>query len=50
MEVNFDKFLIMIGENTNEDLEKISTFRFFVLIEYLKEKQRNKNKHGRSNS
>lgn len=50
MEVDFDKFLISIAENTKEDLEKISTFRFFVLVDYLKEKFSKNKRNGRSNN
>lgn len=50
MEVDFDKFLISIAENTKEDLEKISTFRFFVLVDYLKEKFSKNKRNGGSNN
>lgn len=38
MEVDFEKFLIAVSEHTNEKIDDISTFRFYALIDFLKEK------------
>lgn len=38
MEVDFEKFLIAVSEHTNEKIDEISTFRFYALIDFLKEK------------
>lgn len=36
-EVGFEKLLIAISERTNERVDEISTFRFYAMMEYLKE-------------
>lgn len=41
MEVEFEKFLISVSEHTNENIETISVFKFNVLVDYLKEKNKN---------
>ena len=38
MEVEFDKFLFAISEHTSVDLEKLTAFKFYSLIDYLKSK------------
>lgn len=38
MEVGFEKFLIAVSEHTNEKIDEITTFRFYSLIDFLKEK------------
>lgn len=38
MEVDFEKFLIAVSEHTNEKIDEITTFRFYALIDFLKEK------------
>lgn len=37
-EVEFEKFLVSLSEHTNENLEEITVFRFYSLIDLLKEK------------
>lgn len=37
-EVEFEKFLVSLSEYTNENLEEITVFRFYALIDLLKEK------------
>lgn len=43
MEVEFEKFLLAVSEHTNEDVSKITAFKFYSLIEYIKEKAPKKN-------
>ena len=40
-EVEFEKFLVSLSEYTNENLEEITVFRFYALIDLLKEKNKN---------
>ena len=40
MEVGFEKFLIAITEQSNERIDDLSTFRFYVLLDYLEEKHK----------
>jgi len=40
MEVGFEKFLIAITEQCNERIDELSTFRFYVLLDYLEEKHK----------
>lgn len=40
MEVEFEKYMLAVSEHTNEDIDEMSTFRFYALQEYLKEKNR----------
>lgn len=47
MEVDFEKFMFSISEFTNEKIDDMNTFRFFILVEYLKEKH---SKNGRPNN
>lgn len=46
-EVEFEKFLVSLSEHTNENLEEITVFRFYSLIDLLKEKY---SKNGRSDN
>ena len=39
-EVEFEKFLVSLSEYTNENLEEITVFRFYALIDLLTEKQK----------
>lgn len=39
-EVEFEKFLVSLSEYTNENLEEITVFRFYALIDLLKEKNK----------
>ena len=39
MEVGFEEFLLNVGEHTKEDLSKITVFRFYTLLNYLKNKK-----------
>jgi len=41
METGFELFMFSVGEHTNEDLDKITVFRFYSLLEYIKSKQKN---------
>lgn len=38
MEVDFEKFLLAVSEHTNEKIDEVSAFRFYALIDFLKEK------------
>ena len=40
-EVEFEKFLVSLSEYTNENLEEITVFRFYALIDLLKKKNKN---------
>jgi len=40
METEFAKFMYAVGEHTNEDMEVITTFGFYALVGYLKEKNK----------
>lgn len=42
MEVEFEKFLLSVSEHTKEDLNKITVFKFYAIIEFVKEKKINK--------
>jgi len=44
MEVDFEKLLIAVQEFTNEKIDEMTVYRFYVMIEYLKEKHRNGSK------
>ncbi len=41
MEVGFEGFLFAIAEHTKEDLEEITVFRFYSLLDHIKSKQTN---------
>ena len=45
-EVEFEKFLVSLSEYTNENLEEITVFRFYALIDLLTEKSK---KNGSDN-
>lgn len=45
-EVEFEKFLVSLSEYTNENLEEITVFRFYALIDLLTEKHK---KNGSDN-
>lgn len=38
MEVDFEKFLMAVGDTAKVDVELLTTFRFYSLLDYLKEK------------
>lgn len=38
LEVDFQKFVVAVTENTNQDLSTITTFTFYATVEHLKEK------------
>lgn len=42
METGFEQFLFEVAEHTKEDLDKITVFRFYSLLDYIK----NKNSDG----
>jgi hypothetical protein len=42
MEVDFEEFMLQVGEHTKQDLDKITVFRFHSLLDYIK----NKNSDG----
>ncbi len=44
MEVEFEKFLINISRHIGQDIEQISTFKFYSMLEYLREEYRAKGK------
>ncbi len=38
METGFESFMFLIAEHTNEDLDKITVFRFYSLLTHIKSK------------
>jgi hypothetical protein len=38
MEKGFEQFLFEVAEHTKEDLDKITVFRFYSLLDYIKNK------------
>jgi len=40
METGFELFMFSVSEHTKEDLDKITVFRFYSLLEYIKEKNK----------
>ena len=36
---DFEHLMLLAGEHTNEDLNEITTFRFYNLLDYIKSKQ-----------
>lgn len=38
MEVEFEKFLMSVAEHTTENMSEITVFKFYSLIQYIKEK------------
>jgi hypothetical protein len=43
MEVGFEDFMFTVAEHTKEDLDKITVFRFYSLLDYIKSKNSNGN-------
>jgi len=41
IELSFEAFMLAVREHTTEDLENITTFRFYSLLDYIKKKQSN---------
>jgi ubiquitin C-terminal hydrolase len=41
IELSFEEFMLSVREHTTEDLENITTFRFYSLLDYIKKKQNN---------
>jgi hypothetical protein len=41
METGFEDFMFLVAEHTNEDLDKITVFRFYSLLDYIKSKNTN---------
>jgi hypothetical protein len=41
IELGFEEFMLTVREYTTEDLENITTFRFYSLLDYIKKKQNN---------
>jgi hypothetical protein len=41
METGFEQFLFEVAEHTKEDLDKITVFRFYSLLDYIKNKNSN---------
>ena len=39
LELGFEEFMLSVKENTTEDLENITTFRFYSLLDFIKKKQ-----------
>lgn len=46
-EVEFEKFLVSLSEHTNDKVDEMTVFRFYSLVDLLKEKY---GKNGRSNN
>lgn len=46
MEVEFEKFLMSVAEHTTEDMDSITVFKFYSLIQYIKEKNVKDKKNG----
>ena len=42
MEVDFRKFLFSISEHTTKNVEDLSVFDFYALIDHIKEKHSNR--------
>ena len=40
METGFEDFMFLVAEHTNEDLDKITVFRFYSLLDYIKNKNK----------
>lgn len=41
MESGFELFMLSVSEHTTQDLDKITVFRFYSLLEYIKGKNKN---------
>ncbi|MHC4648808.1 MAG: hypothetical protein ACYTBJ_25405, partial [Planctomycetota bacterium] len=39
IEVGFEEFMISVAEHTNEDLNTITTFKFYTLLKHINKKQ-----------
>lgn len=39
IELGFEEFMLSVKEHTTEDLDTITTFRFYSLLDYIKKKQ-----------
>lgn len=39
IELGFEEFMLTVKEHTTEDLDNITTFRFYSLLDYIKKKQ-----------
>mgnify|MGYP003146463224 FL=1 len=39
IEVNFEEFMISVAEHTKEDLNTITTFKFYTLLKHINKKQ-----------
>lgn len=39
-EVGFERLMLSIGEHTNKDLDTITVFGFYALIDHIKEKNK----------
>lgn len=39
-EVEFEKLMIAVAEHTNEKIDEITVFRFYALIDHIKDKNR----------
>ncbi len=42
-EVGFEAFMFAVAEHTKEDLDKITVFRFYSLLDYIKNKNKANN-------
>jgi hypothetical protein len=40
-EVGFEGFMFVVGEHTNEDVNTMTVFRFYSLLDYIKSKSSN---------
>jgi hypothetical protein len=40
-ENGFETFMFLVAEHTKEDLEKMSVYRFYCLLEHIKSKNKN---------
>lgn len=40
METGFEDFMFTVAEHTKEDLDKITVFRFYSLLDYIKSKNK----------
>ena len=41
IEVGFEEFMLSVAEHTKENLETITTFKFYTLLEFIKNKNNN---------
>ena len=39
LELGFEEFMLSVKEHTQEDLENITTFRFYTLLDFIKKKK-----------